>query len=587
MDTNMAVPEVYRPANRKSEVWAYFGFAKDVTGQLIEDNSPICKTCGKKVAAKGGNTTNLMSHLRDRHIQLFRQLKSKQNKTTTCQDIDCNIEPEPVLVSGRGQFRAKILALMESLMVKTTSEIVSIFDHIYMDTEKELIKKRKQVENLTHRLEKSERLCAQNVCHNQPDLKVERGEELFDSVLSYGQPAQEKTETVELSLECVVLKAEDQVNLEPAVQPYEYQVVLTNDQQLLLGSPVGAAGEAEDQVPPMEQSDHTDLETTASAAVAEQSFSESTENSTSAEQDPESIATPESNQEDLPPRRRRGRPPGCLESSSENTSSDNCSLVQPEDLNRTNEELLGSPVGAAEEAEEEVPAMEQSHQMDLETTASAADVAEQSSSISTEDCASTGQDSVASGVPESDQAVCPTVRRRGRSAGRSSSSPRRTLPLRSCTATSSIKSRPQETSKKLDSCGTNPSQYLNKDYSSVTEEAPNDSCSEPEIRMSSIDLKSKAVRRRTDKSKASENSEDYEGEDEIIVRSFEVKSEVIPRKKRRMMDPECKHDVNGALYPVEKILQKRTTADGQEEVRVKWSPCSSCGAKWRNSWEPA
>ena len=77
---------------------------------------------------------------------------------------------------------------------------------------------------------------------------------------------------------------------------------------------------------------------------------------------------------------------------------------------------------------------------------------------------------------------------------------------------------------------------------------------------------------------------------------------------------ECKHDVNGALYPFEKILQKRTAADvskkerliqlinmlykhtvfltlnvtmdhitflfflflqGQEEVRVKWWPCSS------------
>lgn len=72
----MSAPiELYRPAKRKSEVWEFFGYRKDATGRLVEDRHPICKTCGRRIAAKGGNTTNLMSHLRDRHPELFRRMK--------------------------------------------------------------------------------------------------------------------------------------------------------------------------------------------------------------------------------------------------------------------------------------------------------------------------------------------------------------------------------------------------------------------------------------------------------------------------------------------------------------------------------
>lgn len=65
--------EIFRPMNRKSEVWAYFGFVKDANGQLV--GLPICNACRNRIKTKGGNTTNLMNHLRDRHAQLYRQLK--------------------------------------------------------------------------------------------------------------------------------------------------------------------------------------------------------------------------------------------------------------------------------------------------------------------------------------------------------------------------------------------------------------------------------------------------------------------------------------------------------------------------------
>ncbi|KAI4874640.1 hypothetical protein NFI96_031124 [Prochilodus magdalenae] len=49
---------------------------------------------------------------------------------------------------------------------------------------------------------------------------------------------------------------------------------------------------------------------------------------------------------------------------------------------------------------------------------------------------------------------------------------------------------------------------------------------------------------------------------------------------------DCNHDVYNGVFPVEKILRWRNTK-GRNEVRVKWMPCTLCGAKWKNTWEPA
>ena len=38
---------------------------------------PLCRTCGKKISAKGGNTTNLLAHLRDNHLILYVQAERK------------------------------------------------------------------------------------------------------------------------------------------------------------------------------------------------------------------------------------------------------------------------------------------------------------------------------------------------------------------------------------------------------------------------------------------------------------------------------------------------------------------------------
>ncbi|XP_051559373.1 uncharacterized protein zgc:66472 [Myxocyprinus asiaticus] len=57
-----------------------------------------------------------------------------------------------------------------------------------------------------------------------------------------------------------------------------------------------------------------------------------------------------------------------------------------------------------------------------------------------------------------------------------------------------------------------------------------------------------------------------------------------PSRKRKMAD--CSHDAYDGIFPVEKILRWRNNK-GRNEVRVKWMPCSLCGAKFQNTWEPA
>ncbi|XP_056227712.1 uncharacterized protein LOC130166261 isoform X2 [Seriola aureovittata] len=51
----------------KSIVWLYFGLKADEKGQPLNSGEAICRLCRKIVLAKGGNTTNLRSHLRRRH----------------------------------------------------------------------------------------------------------------------------------------------------------------------------------------------------------------------------------------------------------------------------------------------------------------------------------------------------------------------------------------------------------------------------------------------------------------------------------------------------------------------------------------
>lgn len=59
----------------KSHVWKYFGFGADDEGNIIDHQKPICKQCHRSSLSKGGNTSNLIKHLKDRHPDLIKEFK--------------------------------------------------------------------------------------------------------------------------------------------------------------------------------------------------------------------------------------------------------------------------------------------------------------------------------------------------------------------------------------------------------------------------------------------------------------------------------------------------------------------------------
>ena len=62
-----------------SVIWDYFKLKVHPEGSVIsaEATFPVCHSSGKSVLAKGGNTTNLLSHLREHHPGLYSELYPK------------------------------------------------------------------------------------------------------------------------------------------------------------------------------------------------------------------------------------------------------------------------------------------------------------------------------------------------------------------------------------------------------------------------------------------------------------------------------------------------------------------------------
>ena len=63
-----------------SVVWDYFGLKTNENGIIIitEEQKPVCRTFHRSVPAKGGNTSNLMAHLKEHHPELYTEAMSSQ-----------------------------------------------------------------------------------------------------------------------------------------------------------------------------------------------------------------------------------------------------------------------------------------------------------------------------------------------------------------------------------------------------------------------------------------------------------------------------------------------------------------------------
>ena len=64
----------------KWAVWIYFGFEADEEGRPKVQDAVICRLCKKSVSAKGGNTSNLLSHLKVHLPQRHLEVKKANSK---------------------------------------------------------------------------------------------------------------------------------------------------------------------------------------------------------------------------------------------------------------------------------------------------------------------------------------------------------------------------------------------------------------------------------------------------------------------------------------------------------------------------
>ena len=93
---------VVKKRNTTSIVWDYFGLLANPDGSVVwgEANYPMCRSCGKSVPVKGGNTTNLLTHLRDRHPDLYAEASLKVAKKSATAASSANENRQPTLLQS-------------------------------------------------------------------------------------------------------------------------------------------------------------------------------------------------------------------------------------------------------------------------------------------------------------------------------------------------------------------------------------------------------------------------------------------------------------------------------------------------------
>lgn len=69
-NTHKHMGKLYVDKEGKSQIWKYFVFEADDHSVIISALKPICKRCYLSFQMKGGNTSNLAEHLKDRHLKV-------------------------------------------------------------------------------------------------------------------------------------------------------------------------------------------------------------------------------------------------------------------------------------------------------------------------------------------------------------------------------------------------------------------------------------------------------------------------------------------------------------------------------------
>lgn len=79
---NSSASKLLPKANAKSAVWNYFGFKPGPDGKPLDESSATCRICSRSYSAKGGNTSNLFSHLELKHGKEYAEAKAASSGTS-------------------------------------------------------------------------------------------------------------------------------------------------------------------------------------------------------------------------------------------------------------------------------------------------------------------------------------------------------------------------------------------------------------------------------------------------------------------------------------------------------------------------
>ena len=72
-----AKSELIDKRNTSAAVWKHFGFEANEAGRPRLPDRPRCRVCSQDVLAKHGNTSNLYSHLKNRHPEVYSRLEKR------------------------------------------------------------------------------------------------------------------------------------------------------------------------------------------------------------------------------------------------------------------------------------------------------------------------------------------------------------------------------------------------------------------------------------------------------------------------------------------------------------------------------
>lgn len=69
--------KVISKTNCKSLIWGYFGLPANENGEVVCNVKTICRICANSVSSKGGNTTNMIYHLKSHHRSEYLEMKKQ------------------------------------------------------------------------------------------------------------------------------------------------------------------------------------------------------------------------------------------------------------------------------------------------------------------------------------------------------------------------------------------------------------------------------------------------------------------------------------------------------------------------------